>query len=107
MADSAQTILAWLAVCLAVLPLTLVVGNLLLLRRLPRAEFARKISVLIPARDEAENIGAAIESVLANRSGNFELLVLDDDTRVLPGHGESSTIGLERRSNPFLQGLVR
>ena len=36
-----------------------------------------------------------------------KLLVLDDDTRVLPGHGESSTIGLERRSNPFLQGLVR
>ena len=36
-----------------------------------------------------------------------KLLVLDDDTRVLPGHGESSTIGLERRTNPFLQGLVR
>jgi hydroxyacylglutathione hydrolase len=34
-----------------------------------------------------------------------KLLVLDDDTRVLPGHGESSTIGLERRTNPFLQGL--
>ena len=36
-----------------------------------------------------------------------KLMVLDDDTRVLPGHGESSTIGLERRTNPFLQGLVR
>jgi hydroxyacylglutathione hydrolase len=36
-----------------------------------------------------------------------KLLVLDDDTRVLPGHGESSTIGVERRTNPFLQGLVR
>jgi len=34
-----------------------------------------------------------------------KLLVLDDDTRVLPGHGESTTIGLERRTNPFLQGL--
>ena len=34
-----------------------------------------------------------------------KLLVLDDDTKVLPGHGESSTIGLERRTNPFLQGL--
>ena len=35
-----------------------------------------------------------------------KLLVLDDDTLVLPGHGESSTIGLERRTNPFLEGLT-
>lgn len=34
------------------------------------------------------------------------LMVLDDDTRVLPGHGEASTIGIERSANPFLQGLV-
>lgn len=32
-----------------------------------------------------------------------KLLVLDDHTLVLPGHGERTTIGLERRSNPFLQ----
>lgn len=36
-----------------------------------------------------------------------KLLVLDDDTLVLPGHGESSTIGLERRTNPFLEGLSK
>jgi hydroxyacylglutathione hydrolase len=35
-----------------------------------------------------------------------KLLVLDDDTLLLPGHGESSTIGLERRTNPFLEGLT-
>jgi hydroxyacylglutathione hydrolase len=35
-----------------------------------------------------------------------KLLVLDDDTLVLPGHGESTTIGLERRTNPFLEGLT-
>jgi hydroxyacylglutathione hydrolase len=35
-----------------------------------------------------------------------KLLVLDDDTVVLPGHGEKSTIGLERRTNPFLEGLT-
>ena len=35
-----------------------------------------------------------------------KLLVLDDDTRVLPGHGEATTIGAERRSNPFLQGIT-
>lgn len=34
-----------------------------------------------------------------------KLLVLDDDTVVLPGHGEKSTIGIERRTNPFLEGL--
>ncbi len=34
-----------------------------------------------------------------------KLLVLDDDTLVLPGHGESTTIGAERRTNPFLEGL--
>lgn len=44
--------------------------------------------------------------------GNYEqiidsirarLLVLPDETRVLPGHGAATTIGQERLSNPFLQ----
>ncbi|ORA35094.1 MBL fold metallo-hydrolase [Mycobacterium aquaticum] len=35
-----------------------------------------------------------------------KLLVLDDDTVVLPGHGPRSTIGYERRTNPFLEGLT-
>ncbi|MCB1288679.1 MBL fold metallo-hydrolase [Mycolicibacterium sp.] len=35
-----------------------------------------------------------------------KLLVLDDHTRVLPGHGEPTTIGAERRANPFLQGIT-
>lgn len=35
-----------------------------------------------------------------------KLLVLDDDTLVLPGHGESTTIGQERLTNPFLEGLT-
>lgn len=34
-----------------------------------------------------------------------KLLCLDDDTVVLPGHGPKTTIGAERRFNPFLQGL--
>ncbi|MBW0013266.1 MBL fold metallo-hydrolase [Mycobacterium sp.] len=34
-----------------------------------------------------------------------KLLVLDDNTVVLPGHGPSTTIGAERRFNPFLEGL--
>jgi hydroxyacylglutathione hydrolase len=31
------------------------------------------------------------------------LLALPDETRVLPGHGPETTIGVERISNPFLQ----
>ncbi|MBO2518261.1 MULTISPECIES: MBL fold metallo-hydrolase [Limnochorda] len=33
------------------------------------------------------------------------LLTLPDETVILPGHGPESTIGEERRANPFLQGL--
>ncbi|MGA9493832.1 MAG: MBL fold metallo-hydrolase, partial [Mycobacterium sp.] len=36
-----------------------------------------------------------------------KLLVLDDKTVLLPGHGNATTIGAERRSNPFLEGLSR
>jgi len=32
-----------------------------------------------------------------------KLLVLPDDVRIFPGHGPESTIGNEKRSNPFLQ----
>ncbi|HEY6424598.1 MAG TPA: MBL fold metallo-hydrolase [Pseudonocardiaceae bacterium] len=35
-----------------------------------------------------------------------KILVLDDDTVVLPGHGPATTIGRERASNPFLHGLA-
>ncbi|MEK9826981.1 MAG: MBL fold metallo-hydrolase [Rhodospirillales bacterium] len=34
-----------------------------------------------------------------------QILTLDDDWGFLPGHGPTSTIGQERNSNPFLQGL--
>ena len=33
------------------------------------------------------------------------LLALPDETRVLPGHGPATTIGAERRGNPFLRGV--
>jgi hydroxyacylglutathione hydrolase len=35
-----------------------------------------------------------------------KILVLDDATTVLPGHGPTTTIGRERATNPFLQGLA-
>ena len=46
--------------------------------------------------------------------GNFDqiidsihsrLLALPDETKVLPGHGPGTTIGEERRSNPFLRTM--
>lgn len=46
--------------------------------------------------------------------GNYEqlmtsmrdrVLTYPDDTDVLPGHGPRTTLGRERRTNPFLQGL--
>jgi glyoxylase-like metal-dependent hydrolase (beta-lactamase superfamily II) len=39
------------------------------------------------------------------RSIRDRLLCLDDDTEVWPGHGPRTTIGHERRRNPFLQDL--
>jgi hydroxyacylglutathione hydrolase len=35
-----------------------------------------------------------------------KILVLDDETVVLPGHGPHTTIGRERATNPFLHGLT-
>ena len=39
------------------------------------------------------------------RSMSAKVLPLDDDVSVLPGHGPATTVGLERRTNPFLAGL--
>ncbi|MBC7317136.1 MAG: glycosyltransferase, partial [Chloroflexi bacterium] len=38
------------------------------------------VSVLIPARNEARNIGACLESLVAQDYPNLEILVLDDDS---------------------------
>ena len=40
------------------------------------------------------------------RSISDELLALPDETAVHPGHGPSTTIGAERRTNPFLTELA-
>jgi glyoxylase-like metal-dependent hydrolase (beta-lactamase superfamily II) len=39
------------------------------------------------------------------RSIHDKLLPLNDAVVVIPGHGQSTTIGRERRRNPFLQGM--
>jgi len=47
--------------------------------------------------------GASQAALLGHIQAN--LLTLPDDTRILPGHGAATTIGHEKRTNPFLQGL--
>lgn len=41
------------------------------------------------------------------RSIHAHLLTLSDDTILYSGHGEDSTIGVERTTNPFITGEVR
>jgi hydroxyacylglutathione hydrolase len=43
---------------------------------------------------------------MAMRSSLQRFLTLPDGLPVLPGHGPDTTVGRERTSNPFLQGLV-
>ncbi len=38
------------------------------------------------------------------RSLHDRLMTLEDETRVIPGHGPETTIGEERATNPFLRG---
>lgn len=71
------------ALVLAALPLALFLINLTVYRPPPSVGSlaGRKlpaVSVLIPARNEAANIGAAIASVLRNDGLEFEVVVLDD-----------------------------
>lgn len=68
------------SVVLASIPAVNIGWNLALYRRTPRATegFRPAVSVLIPARNEEESIGAAVASVLASRGVDVELIVMDD-----------------------------
>ncbi|MEA1903861.1 MAG: MBL fold metallo-hydrolase [Actinomycetota bacterium] len=41
-----------------------------------------------------------------NSSMRYQVMTLDDDVRVLPGHGPETTIGRERATNPFRHDWV-
>lgn len=77
--------LAWCALVLAALPAAVAAMNLFFYRR-PRpapalvGDGARPaaISILIPARDEAAQIGGALHAVLASTGVDLEVVVLDD-----------------------------
>lgn len=85
--------LAVSSLVLAALPLGLFLVNLRAYRRpapvhAAPAEISRRgVSVLIPARDEEANIQKAVDSVLANREPDLEVLVMDD-------HSEDTTAAI-------------
>lgn len=74
-------LLAWVALACALAPALLYLWNSLLFREPPQivnsADHPR-ISVLIPARNEERGIAACVESVLASRHVELEVIVLDD-----------------------------
>lgn len=47
--------------------------------------------------------GGSLQALL--RSVREKVWDMPDDTRILPGHGPATTLGEEKRSNPFLMGL--
>ncbi len=66
------------ALLLAAGPFMLALFNLRQLGMPRAAAQAHAVSVLIPARNEEDNIGDAVAAVLANTGVTFELVVLDD-----------------------------
>jgi hypothetical protein len=72
--------LALIALVLAAIPCGMFLLNLPAYRPISnrRSQIVYSISVLIPARNEEQNIRATLEAVLANRDADFEVIVLDD-----------------------------
>jgi hypothetical protein len=70
--------LEWATLGLAGLPLLMTLTNLVAFREPPRAQGTPSVSVLIPARNEEDNIGEACAAILASMGVDLELVVLDD-----------------------------
>ncbi len=74
--------LACFSLLCAVIPTAMYLANRRLFLIAPtarsEAEAAMPVSVLIPARNEAERIGATIDALLAQSTANLEVVVLDD-----------------------------
>lgn len=72
--------LALAALILAALPCGLFLLNLLVYRPLEgrKADVVTPVSVLIPARNEEQNIHATLTAVVGNAGCDFEVIVLDD-----------------------------
>jgi hypothetical protein len=76
-------VLAWTGLVLAAIPALLTRPNLRLFvppPEPPAEAAAPKVSVLVPARNEAEAIGRLIDDVLSSRGVELELVILDDSS---------------------------
>ncbi len=79
---NALTFLTAVAMLLATVPALMILNNLRLFR-VPIAQTGRRrtpVSVIIPARNEAANIVPAVQSVLASRGLQVEIVVVDDQS---------------------------
>ena len=73
-------VIGYVLLALATIPAVLVPMNMSVLRRTPRAQPRQDtlVSILIPARNEAGNIGPALDAALGSRGVPVEILVMDD-----------------------------
>jgi cellulose synthase/poly-beta-1,6-N-acetylglucosamine synthase-like glycosyltransferase len=71
-------ILALLGLALAALFAGMTAVNLRAYRPPPPSTGTRRVSVLVPARDEEANMGALLDALLASRGVDLEVIVLDD-----------------------------
>ena len=81
MTPTLLTLLASFALVLAAVPALLTLANLRVFHRAPPpGSQSPSVSVLVPARNEAAAIDGLMETVLASRGVDLELLILDDES---------------------------
>jgi len=72
------TIIVFLLVIVAVVISNLITLNRMRLKRYPLPKHLPRVSVMVPARNEEQNIASCVQSLLNQDYHDFELLVLDD-----------------------------
>ncbi|WP_316739611.1 glycosyltransferase family 2 protein [Pedobacter aquatilis] len=77
-----MTVFIYAALIFLVIRFSVTVFNFLSNPKLPRTvkHYDYKVSILIPARNEAENIISLLQSIKAQDYQNYEVIVLDDDS---------------------------
>lgn len=90
--------LALIALALSGLYAVVTLANLAIFRvpAAPAGEVALAISILIPARDEAANIDAALDAILAQQGVDLEVIVLDDGS----SDGTGARVAARAASDP-------
>ncbi len=96
-----MSILVIASLVLALIPALLIAINLLLYRAPPPMDSRSRpsVSLLIPARNEAGRIEAAVRAALASEAVDLEVLVLDDHSE----DGTASIVGDIAHSDPRLR----